>query len=119
MRGVSLATRPTTRLTREVGSSLGAPPGHRCASRALVGDASRCVHEPPPLEPVRAAGCTQVLALSYGHSLRTFLLIVVAVLLALTVVVSVLTLATGKANLLQGAVHLIILSAFIFLAFTP
>jgi Ca2+:H+ antiporter len=41
------------------------------------------------------------------------------VLLALTVVVSVLTLATGKATLLQGAVHLIIFSAYIFLAFTP
>ena len=41
------------------------------------------------------------------------------VLLALTVVVSILTLATGKATLLQGAVHLLIFSAFLFLAFSP
>jgi Ca2+:H+ antiporter len=41
------------------------------------------------------------------------------VLLALTVVVSVLTLATGRATLLQGAVHLMIFTSFLFLAFTP
>lgn len=41
------------------------------------------------------------------------------VLWALTVVVSVLTLATGRATLLQGAVHLMTFSAFLFLAFTP
>jgi Ca2+:H+ antiporter len=41
------------------------------------------------------------------------------VLFALTVVVSLLTLATGRATLLQGAVHLMVFSAFLFLAVSP
>lgn len=41
------------------------------------------------------------------------------VLLALTVVVSVLTVATGRATLLQGTVHLVIFGAFLFLAVMP
>ncbi|HET6985521.1 MAG TPA: ionic transporter y4hA [Kribbella sp.] len=41
------------------------------------------------------------------------------VLFALTVVTSILTLATGRATLLQGAVHLMVFSAFLFLAVSP
>ncbi len=41
------------------------------------------------------------------------------VLMALTVVVSVLTIAPGRATLMQGTVHLIIFAAFLFLAVTP
>lgn len=41
------------------------------------------------------------------------------VLLALTVVVSVLTIAPGRATLMQGTVHLAIFGAFLFLAVTP
>ncbi|MFB7462079.1 calcium:proton antiporter [Streptomyces sp. NPDC056224] len=41
------------------------------------------------------------------------------VLLALTVVVSVLTLAPGRATLLQGGVHLVVLAAYLFLAVSP
>jgi Ca2+:H+ antiporter len=41
------------------------------------------------------------------------------VLLALTVVVSVLTVVPGRATRLQGGVHLILLAAFIFLAINP
>jgi Ca2+:H+ antiporter len=41
------------------------------------------------------------------------------VLLALTVVVSVLTVAPGRATLMQGAVHLTVFGAFLVLAFTP
>jgi Ca2+:H+ antiporter len=41
------------------------------------------------------------------------------VLFALTVVTSMLTLATGRATLLQGAVHLMVFSAFLFLAISP
>ncbi|MGH3932796.1 MAG: calcium:proton antiporter [Pseudonocardiaceae bacterium] len=41
------------------------------------------------------------------------------VLLGLTVVVSVLTVATGRATLLQGTVHLVIFGAFLFLAVMP
>jgi len=41
------------------------------------------------------------------------------VLLALTVVVSVLTVVPGRATRLQGAVHLVLLAAFLFLAISP
>ncbi|GAA3020819.1 calcium:proton antiporter [Actinokineospora globicatena] len=41
------------------------------------------------------------------------------VLLVLTVLVSMLTLVTGRATLLQGTVHLTLFSAFLFLAVTP
>jgi Ca2+:H+ antiporter len=41
------------------------------------------------------------------------------VLLTLTVVVSVLTVAPGRATRLQGTVHLILFAAFIFLAINP
>lgn len=41
------------------------------------------------------------------------------VLLALTVVVSILTIAPGRATRLQGGVHLVLFAAFIFLSITP
>ncbi|HEY0452556.1 ionic transporter y4hA [Actinophytocola sp.] len=41
------------------------------------------------------------------------------VLLALTVVVSVLTVVPGRATRLQGGVHLVLLAAFVFLAISP
>lgn len=41
------------------------------------------------------------------------------VLLALTVVVSVLTVVPGRATRLQGGVHLVLLAAFLFLAVNP
>ena len=41
------------------------------------------------------------------------------VFLALTLVVTVLTLGTGRTNVLQGTVHLVILAAFLFLAIVP
>ncbi|MFD6225552.1 calcium:proton antiporter [Streptomyces sp. NPDC060232] len=41
------------------------------------------------------------------------------VLLALTVVVSALTLAPGRATLLQGGVHIVLLAAYLFLAVSP
>jgi Ca2+:H+ antiporter len=40
-------------------------------------------------------------------------------LLALTVVVSILTVVPGRATRLQGAVHLILLAAFVFLSVSP
>lgn len=42
-----------------------------------------------------------------------------AVLLGLTFVVAVLTLGSGRATVMQGAVHLVLFAAFIFLAFFP
>jgi Ca2+:H+ antiporter len=41
------------------------------------------------------------------------------VLLALTFVVSTITLGTGRTYLMQGAVHLVIFAAFLFLTFVP
>ena len=41
------------------------------------------------------------------------------VLLALTLLVSVMTLGTGRTTVLQGVVHLVILAAFLFLAAVP
>ncbi|GAB3432690.1 calcium:cation antiporter [Actinophytocola sediminis] len=41
------------------------------------------------------------------------------VLLALTIVVSVLTIVPGRATRLQGSVHLVLLAAFLFLAVSP
>jgi Ca2+:H+ antiporter len=40
-------------------------------------------------------------------------------LLALTLLVSVLTLGTGRTTVLQGIVHLVIFAVFIFLAVVP
>ena len=41
------------------------------------------------------------------------------VLLALTLLISVITLGTGRTTVLQGIVHLVILAAFVFFAFEP
>jgi Ca2+:H+ antiporter len=41
------------------------------------------------------------------------------VLLAVTVVISTLTVATGRATVMQGTVHLVVFGAFLFLAITP
>jgi Ca2+:H+ antiporter len=41
------------------------------------------------------------------------------VLLALTCIVTVLTVVTGRATLLQAGVHLALLSAYLFLSFSP
>jgi Ca2+:H+ antiporter len=41
------------------------------------------------------------------------------VLFVLTVLVSILTIAPGRATRLQGAVHLVLFAAFIFLAINP
>lgn len=41
------------------------------------------------------------------------------ILLALTLIVGVITLGTGRTTVLQGIVHLVIFAAFLFLAFVP
>jgi Ca2+:H+ antiporter len=40
-------------------------------------------------------------------------------LLALTFVVGAITLASGRTNMMQGAVHCVIFAAFLFLALVP
>jgi len=39
--------------------------------------------------------------------------------LVLTLLISVVTLGTGRTTVLQGIVHLVILAAFLFLAIVP
>ena len=41
------------------------------------------------------------------------------VLLALTLIVGVITLGTGRTTLLQGVIHLVIFAAFLFFAVVP
>ncbi len=41
------------------------------------------------------------------------------VLLALSFVVGIITLSSGRTTLMQGAVHLVIFAVFVFLAFVP
>jgi Ca2+:H+ antiporter len=41
------------------------------------------------------------------------------VMLALTLLISAVTLGTGRTHMMQGAVHLVIFAAFLFLAFVP
>ena len=43
----------------------------------------------------------------------------VVMMLALTFVVSAVTLATGRTHVMQGAVHLVMFAAFLFLALVP
>ena len=40
-------------------------------------------------------------------------------LLVLTFIVSAVTLGTGRTHMMQGAVHLVLFAAFLFLAFVP
>jgi Ca2+:H+ antiporter len=40
-------------------------------------------------------------------------------MLAVTFLVTAVTLGTGRTHLMQGAVHLVIFAAFLFLAFVP
>ena len=41
------------------------------------------------------------------------------VMLAVTFLVSAVTLGTGRTHIMQGAVHLVLFAAFLFLAFVP
>jgi Ca2+:H+ antiporter len=60
-----------------------------------------------------------VLALALDQPLRLGLSPKDLVLLALTFAVGAITLGTGRTNVLQGAVHLLIFAAFLFLAVVP
>jgi Ca2+:H+ antiporter len=41
------------------------------------------------------------------------------VMLAITFLVTAVTLSTGRTHVMQGAVHLVLFAAFLFLAFVP
>jgi Ca2+:H+ antiporter len=59
------------------------------------------------------------LSLWLGEPLALGLAPAEAILMGLTFLVSVLTLGTGRTTVLQGAVHLVIFAAFLFLVFVP
>ena len=133
---VGLAKTETPAIEKAV-ASLGAP-------EAVVGVCiALLVLLPETGAAVRAAGRNRVqtsLNLAYGSALASIGLTIPAiavasiwvggpltlglnakelVLLALTVVVSILTVAPGRATLMQGSVHLVIFGAFLFLSVTP
>jgi Ca2+:H+ antiporter len=60
-----------------------------------------------------------VISLLLGISLELGVPPVEMVLLALTLLVSTVTLATGRSTVLQGAVHLVLFAVFLFLAVLP
>lgn len=60
-----------------------------------------------------------VVSIALGTPLTLGLEAAEQVLLALTLLVSVITLGTGRTTVLQGAVHLVILSVFLLLAVVP
>jgi Ca2+:H+ antiporter len=60
-----------------------------------------------------------VAAIVLGMRLRLGLDPKELVMLALTFLLSTVTLATGRTNITQGAVHLVVFAAFLFLAFFP
>jgi Ca2+:H+ antiporter len=60
-----------------------------------------------------------VVAIALGQPLELGLGGKDQVLLALTLLVNVITLGTGRTTVLQGIVHLVIFAAFLFLAVVP
>jgi Ca2+:H+ antiporter len=60
-----------------------------------------------------------VLSVQLGVPLQLGLAPAQGVLLALTLLISVITLAGGRATVLHGAVHLVVFAAFLVLAFVP
>ncbi|MCG3202012.1 MAG: Sodium-potassium/proton antiporter ChaA [Gammaproteobacteria bacterium] len=60
-----------------------------------------------------------VLSVVLGQPLALGLAPAQIVLLALTMLLSVITLASGRATILHGAVHLVVFAAFLVLAFVP
>lgn len=118
-------------------AAIGAPPGVVGIAIALM------VLMPETIAALRAAARNRMqisLNLALGSGLATIGLSIPAValvshllgtpltlgldpkdivLLAVTLLVSVITLAGGRATVLQGAVHLVLFAAFLFLAFVP
>jgi len=76
-----------------------------------IGSALACIGLTIPL--VVLAAVTLNLPLVLGLEAKDL------VLLAVTFVVSTVTLASGRTHMMQGAVHLVIFAAFLFLAFVP
>ena len=60
-----------------------------------------------------------MVSIGFGLPLTLGLGAVDLVLLLLTIIISILTLATGRLTVLQGVVHLVMFAAYIFLTLVP
>jgi Ca2+:H+ antiporter len=76
-----------------------------------IGSAVACIGLTVPV--VVLAAIVFGLPLTLGLDLKDL------VMLAVTLLVSSVTLGTGRTHMMQGAVHLVIFAAFLFLAFVP
>ena len=76
-----------------------------------IGSALACIGLTVPV--VVLASCTMHLPLVLGLESKDM------VLLTLTFLVSAVTLGTGRTYVMQGAVHLVVFAAFVFLALVP
>jgi Ca2+:H+ antiporter len=76
-----------------------------------VGSALACIGLTVPVVVVASIALDLPLVLGLGPK--------DLVMLAVTFLVSAVTLGTGRTHLMQGAVHLVLLAAFLFLAFVP
>lgn len=95
-------------------------PGRRCVQRAnrlqtsmnlAIGSAVASIGLTVPVVVVAAVVFDLHLVLGLGATNL--------VLLGLTFLVSSVTLASGRTHMMQGAVHLVLFAAFVFLAFVP
>ena len=85
--------------------------GRLSAPRLAIGSALACIGLTVPI--VVMASITFGLPLILGLSPKEM------VVLAVTFLVSAVTLGTGRTYVMQGAVHLILFAAYLFLAFVP
>ena len=60
-----------------------------------------------------------VASIAFGLPLVLGLKPIDIAMLGVTLLVSAVTLGTGRTNVMQGAVHLVLFAAFLFLAFVP
>jgi Ca2+:H+ antiporter len=100
-------------LLPETGAALRAARADRLQSslNLAVGSAMACIGLTVPVVVIFAVAMDLPLLLGLGS--------MEIALLVLTFVVGSITLGTGRTNVMQGAIHLIIFAAFLFLTFVP
>jgi Ca2+:H+ antiporter len=100
-------------LLPETGAALRAAHANRLQSslNLAIGSAMACIGLTVPVVVTAAVAFDLPLTLGLGAT--------EIALLALTFVVGAITLGSGRTNMMQGAIHLIIFAAFLFLAFVP
>ena len=97
----------------ETGAALRAAHANRLQSslNLAIGSAMACIGLTVPVVVVAAVMLDLPLILGLGST--------EIALLALTFVVGAITLGSGRTNMMQGAIHLIIFAAFLFLTLVP